>query len=93
MIRDSGLSVPERYWGSYRPGVYFGMKTRAPKDVVTGRFYVFYPTKTEYFLISYKVDLTCRRHDVLRAQVRYPRRSGSPSLVRAGRQLGPVRLE
>jgi len=39
VIRDSGLSVPERYWGSYRPGVYFGMKTRAPKDVVTGMMY------------------------------------------------------
>lgn len=27
---------PERFWGSYRPQVYFGMKTRSPKSVVTG---------------------------------------------------------
>lgn len=27
---------PERYWGSYRPQVYFGMKTRSPRSVVTG---------------------------------------------------------
>lgn len=28
---------PERFWGSYRPQVYFGMKTRSPNSVVTGR--------------------------------------------------------
>lgn len=28
---------PERFWGSYRPQVYFGMKTRSPRSVVTGR--------------------------------------------------------
>lgn len=27
---------PERFWGSYRPHVYFGMKTRSPRSVVTG---------------------------------------------------------
>lgn len=27
---------PERFWGSYRPQVYFGMKTRSPNSVVTG---------------------------------------------------------
>lgn len=27
---------PERYWGSYRPGVYFGMKTREPGSLLTG---------------------------------------------------------
>lgn len=27
---------PERFWGSYRPQVYFGMKTRSPLSVVTG---------------------------------------------------------
>ena len=36
VVRQSGLDVPERFWGSYRPGVYFGMKTRSPKDIVTG---------------------------------------------------------
>lgn len=29
---------PEKYWGSYRPQVYFGMKTRSPRSVVTGRY-------------------------------------------------------
>lgn len=28
----------ERFWGSYRPQVYFGMKTRSPRSVVTGRW-------------------------------------------------------
>ncbi|XP_041124769.1 mannosyl-oligosaccharide glucosidase-like [Polyodon spathula] len=27
---------PHLFWGSYRPQVYFGMKTRSPKSVVTG---------------------------------------------------------
>uniref|UniRef100_A0A8C2JAL6 Mannosyl-oligosaccharide glucosidase n=1 Tax=Cyprinus carpio TaxID=7962 RepID=A0A8C2JAL6_CYPCA len=27
---------PEKYWGTYRPQVYFGMKTRSPRSVVTG---------------------------------------------------------
>lgn len=27
---------PERFWGSYRPQVYFGMKTRSLRSVVTG---------------------------------------------------------
>jgi len=36
VVKESGLDVPERFWGSYRPGVYFGMKSRSAKDVVTG---------------------------------------------------------
>lgn len=27
---------PERYWGSFRPGVYFGMKTREPQSLLAG---------------------------------------------------------
>ncbi|XP_006011279.1 mannosyl-oligosaccharide glucosidase [Latimeria chalumnae] len=27
---------PEKFWGSYRPQVYFGMKTRSPRSLVTG---------------------------------------------------------
>lgn len=27
---------PQRFWGSYRPQVYFGMKTRSPRSMVTG---------------------------------------------------------
>lgn len=29
-------SSPDLFWGSYRPQVYFGMKTRSPRSVVTG---------------------------------------------------------
>jgi len=36
VVRESGLDVGDRFWGSYRPGLYFGMKTRSAKDVVTG---------------------------------------------------------
>lgn len=36
VVRERGLDVPERYWGTYRPGVYFGMKTRAVQDLHTG---------------------------------------------------------
>lgn len=32
----SAKASPERFWGSYRPQVYFGMKTRSPKSIVTG---------------------------------------------------------
>ncbi|NXU55680.1 MOGS glucosidase, partial [Turnix velox] len=30
------LASPRRFWGTYRPHVYFGMKTRSPRAVVTG---------------------------------------------------------
>lgn len=36
MVAKTGLEVPERYWGSYRPGVYFGMGTREPHSPVLG---------------------------------------------------------
>ncbi|GBP52698.1 Mannosyl-oligosaccharide glucosidase GCS1 [Eumeta japonica] len=36
VVEESGLAVPHRYWGSYRPGVYFGMKTRDPQSPVFG---------------------------------------------------------
>ncbi|KAG9259869.1 mannosyl-oligosaccharide glucosidase [Astyanax mexicanus] len=32
----SAAVSPERFWGTYRPQVYFGMKTRSPRSVVTG---------------------------------------------------------
>lgn len=32
----TGLDIPDRYWGTYRPNVYFGMKTRDPHSLVTG---------------------------------------------------------
>ncbi|KAK7084788.1 hypothetical protein SK128_017513 [Halocaridina rubra] len=36
VVVQSGLEVPERYWGTYRPGVYFGTRTRHPTSLVTG---------------------------------------------------------
>lgn len=33
---SSAKVSPDRFWGSYRPQVYFGMKTRSPTSVVTG---------------------------------------------------------
>ncbi|XP_045530624.1 mannosyl-oligosaccharide glucosidase [Pieris brassicae] len=35
-VKESGLDVPDRFWGSYRPGVYFGLKSREPKSPVFG---------------------------------------------------------
>ncbi|XP_053622951.1 mannosyl-oligosaccharide glucosidase [Plodia interpunctella] len=36
VVQESGLAIPERYWGSYRPGVYMGMKSREPRSPVFG---------------------------------------------------------
>ncbi|XP_030378998.1 mannosyl-oligosaccharide glucosidase GCS1 [Scaptodrosophila lebanonensis] len=36
MVLRTGLDDPERYWGSYRPLTYFGMKTRDPHSLVMG---------------------------------------------------------
>lgn len=33
---SSAKVSPQRFWGSYRPQVYFGMKTRTPSSMVTG---------------------------------------------------------
>ncbi|CAH2236481.1 jg20111 [Pararge aegeria aegeria] len=35
-VLESGVKVSDRYWGSYRPGVYFGMKSREPRSPVFG---------------------------------------------------------
>ena len=34
--RTGAGSSPARFWGSYRPGVYFGLKTRSPADLLAG---------------------------------------------------------
>lgn len=33
--------MPEKYWGSYRPGNYFGLKTREPYSPVVGLIWYF----------------------------------------------------
>ncbi|XP_065813717.1 mannosyl-oligosaccharide glucosidase isoform X1 [Labrus bergylta] len=37
---SSAKVSPERFWGSYRPQVYFGMKTRSPSSIVTGMMWM-----------------------------------------------------
>ncbi|KAF7272764.1 hypothetical protein GWI33_014473 [Rhynchophorus ferrugineus] len=41
VVSKRGLSVPELFWGSYRPGTYFGLKTRDPFSLVTGLMWYF----------------------------------------------------
>ncbi|XP_066256749.1 mannosyl-oligosaccharide glucosidase isoform X1 [Euwallacea similis] len=41
IIVKTGLQVPDQFWGSYRPGVYFGLKTRDPQSLVTGLMWYF----------------------------------------------------
>uniref|UniRef100_A0A6P7FTC3 Mannosyl-oligosaccharide glucosidase n=1 Tax=Diabrotica virgifera virgifera TaxID=50390 RepID=A0A6P7FTC3_DIAVI len=41
VVSQSGLDVPELFWGSYRPGAYFGLKTRDPTSLVTGLMWYF----------------------------------------------------
>lgn len=41
VVVRSGLNVPEQFWGTYRPGVYFGLKTRDPNSLVTGLMWYF----------------------------------------------------
>ena len=41
LVSLSRLDKNDYYWGSYRPGVYFGMKTREPYSLVTGMMWYF----------------------------------------------------
>lgn len=41
MVQQTGLKDPERYWGTYRSGTYFGMKTRDPQSLVMGLMWYF----------------------------------------------------
>lgn len=36
MVKHSPHEFSERFWGSYRPGNYFGLKTRDPDSLVMG---------------------------------------------------------
>lgn len=35
-VNKTGKEVPSLFWGSYRPGVYFGLKTRSPRELLAG---------------------------------------------------------
>lgn len=60
----------KRFWGSYRPQVYFGMKTRSPRSIVTGMgftdrlFFVFFKA---YLSLGYV--LLCIKHSLDRRHV------------------------
>ncbi|CAH1118742.1 unnamed protein product [Phaedon cochleariae] len=41
VVTKSGLDVPDLFWGTYRPGTYFGLKTREPHSMVTGLMWYF----------------------------------------------------
>lgn len=41
MVANSGLGNPDMFWGSYRPGTYFGLKTRDPQSLVMGLMWYF----------------------------------------------------
>ncbi|XP_053998124.1 uncharacterized protein LOC128886897 [Hylaeus anthracinus] len=41
LVTATGLEVADRYWGTYRSGVYFGLKTRDPHSLVTGLMWYF----------------------------------------------------
>lgn len=36
VVLGSTHQFPERYWGSFRPGTYFGLKTRDSESLLTG---------------------------------------------------------
>lgn len=44
IVQRSGLNDPEKYWGTYRPQTYFGLKTRDPHSLVMGLMWYF-PSK------------------------------------------------
>ncbi|XP_072112947.1 mannosyl-oligosaccharide glucosidase [Mobula birostris] len=50
---------PEKYWGSYRPQVYFGMKTRSQKSIVTGLMWL------QQFKAEVNLRHTCEQGDRL----------------------------
>lgn len=57
---SSAKVSPERFWGSYRPQVYFGMKTRSPHSVVTGMMWM-----RQFSDIDVNLRHTCEQGDRL----------------------------
>lgn len=54
-VNSSSPAVsPERFWGSHRPHVYFGMKTRSPRSVVTGSV-----LQIDTYILFYAFKLGC----------------------------------
>ncbi|XP_075887768.1 mannosyl-oligosaccharide glucosidase [Nelusetta ayraudi] len=57
---SSSTVSPERFWGSYRPQVYFGMKTRSPNSVVTGMMWM-----RQFSHVDVNLRHTCEQGDRL----------------------------
>lgn len=57
---SSSTVSPERFWGSYRPQVYFGMKTRSPNSVVTGMMWM-----RQFTHVDVNLRHTCEQGDRL----------------------------
>uniref|UniRef100_A0A8C5WJS2 Mannosyl-oligosaccharide glucosidase n=1 Tax=Leptobrachium leishanense TaxID=445787 RepID=A0A8C5WJS2_9ANUR len=55
---SSPAVTPQLFWGSYRPQVYFGMKTRSPRSVVTGLMWI---TQSQFPALRH----TCEQSDGL----------------------------
>lgn len=53
---SSPAVFPERYWGTYRPQVYFGMKTRSPRSVVTGGVFQIITLCTIFYIVTCLCD-------------------------------------
>ncbi|CAL8353603.1 unnamed protein product [Boreogadus saida] len=63
VLDDNSTSAevsPERFWGSYRPQVYFGMKTRSPKSIVTGLMWM-----RQFSSMDVNLRHTCEQGDGL----------------------------
>ncbi|XP_077427821.1 mannosyl-oligosaccharide glucosidase [Vanacampus margaritifer] len=57
---SSARVSPERFWGSYRPQVYFGMKTRSPRSIVTGMMWM-----SQFSDMDMNLRHTCEQDDRL----------------------------
>ncbi|OXA44897.1 Alpha-centractin [Folsomia candida] len=51
VVVRAGLDIPERFWGSYRPGVYFGLKHRSPKSLLTGFMWLLQSDRRTYLTV------------------------------------------
>ena len=56
VVSKTGLAVPSLFWGSYRPGVYFGLKTRSPADLLTGMMWML-PDKVNLNFSGFSVHI------------------------------------
>ena len=54
-VEKTGLQVPKLFWGSYRPGLYFGMKTRSPSNLLFGLMWMI-PGKNIKYLFKKKIN-------------------------------------